>query len=330
MSTFSIGICALLAAVPAIIWSAIFLKRRDKNFKTYIWVFLGGTLTVLPILGYQYVYLALIGDNPDLDFVNKLKGIITGNYWIVLLYAFVGITEEIVKFYIVKILDKRHPEIITTINDALKMGILSALGFAFSENIIYFVRILNSMGTEGLIAPFIFRSVFTVCAHLIFSGIFAYYYGVSKFSKDFVDFKKWQGQKVSILDYASHRRKYIGIGLALSLGLHAFFNTMLSISLPNNINILIVIFQVILMFLFLRHLLGQKTGNLTFILADKYKSTMESKDEDVVLELIGVWFKQKKYKQVYEICERLERRDPDNNVVKIFKSKAFDALQEEN
>ncbi len=84
------------------------------------------------------------------------------------------------------------------------------------------------------------------------------------------------------------------------------------------------------MFLFLRHLLGQKTGNLTFILADKYKSTMESKDEDVVLELIGVWFKQKKYKQVYEICERLERRDPDNNVVKIFKSKAFDALQEEN
>ncbi|MBT6143346.1 hypothetical protein HOH51_02420, partial [bacterium] len=83
MSTFSIGICALLAAVPAIIWSAIFLKRRDKNFKTYIWVFLGGTLTVLPILGYQYVYLALIGDNPDLDFVNKLKGIITGNYWIV-------------------------------------------------------------------------------------------------------------------------------------------------------------------------------------------------------------------------------------------------------
>jgi len=326
---WKIAICALLAALPAFIWSAIFLKRRDKNFKTYFWVFAGGTLTVLPILGYQYLYLYLVGDNPDYDFVKQLKTVVTGNWWIVTLYAFVGITEEIIKFYIVKILDQRNPEIIQTINDSLKMGILSALGFAFSENIIYFVRILDSFGTQGLIAPFIFRSIFTVCAHLIFSGIFAYYYGVSKFSKDFIDFKKWQGERVSILDYDIFRRKYVAIGLGLSMGLHAVFNTMLSISMPNNINILLVIFQVIFMFLFLKSLLNSKTGNLTFILANKYKSSMKAEDEEVVLELVGMWFKQKKFQQVYEICQRLERRDPDNNVVKIFKSKAFDALEAE-
>lgn len=324
---WQIAICTVLAALPAIIWSSIFLKRRDKNFKTYFWVFLGGTLTVVPILAYQYIYLSLIGDNPNWDFVGRLKTIVTGNYWIVLLYAFVGITEEIVKFYIVKILDQRNPEIIKTINDSLKMGILAALGFAFTENIIYFVRILDSMGTQGLIAPFIFRSIFTVCAHLIFSGIFSYYYGVSKYAKDFIDFKKWQGQRVSILDYDNFRRKYIALGLGLSMGLHAVFNTMLSISLPNNVNILFVIFQVIFMFLFLKYLLNSKTGNLTFILANKYKSSMKTEDEDVVLELVGMWFKQKRYKEVAEICQRLERRDPDNNVVKIFKSKAIDALQ---
>lgn len=324
---WKIAICTILAALPAIIWSSIFLRRRDKNFKTYFWVFFGGTLTVLPILGYQYVYLKIVGDNPDLDFVGQLKNVVTGNYWIVTLYAFVGITEEVVKFYIVKILDQRNPEIIQTINDSLKMGILSGLGFAFAENIIYFVRILEAMGTQGLIAPFIFRSIFTVCAHLIFSGIFAYYYGVSKFSKDFIDFKKWQGERVSILDYDNFRRKYVAIGLGLSMGLHAVFNTMLSISLPNNVNILFVIFQVIFMFLFLKYLLNSKTGNLTFILANKFKSSMKAEDEDVVLELVGMWFKQKKYQEVYDICTRLERRDPDNNVVKIFKSKSFDALE---
>ena len=59
------------------------------------------------------------------------------------------------------------------------------------------------------------------------------------------------------------------------------------------------------MFLFLKSLLNSKTGNLTFILANKFKSSMKAEDEDVVLELVGMWFKQKKYKEVYEICQRL-------------------------
>jgi len=325
---FKAIICILLACLPAIIWSYVFLNRRDKNFKTYLWIFLGGTLTVFPILAYQILYSKTIGQT-SYDIVGPLREVLSPNMWYVVLYSFVGITEEFVKFLIVKITDKRHPEIISTLADSLKLGILAALGFAFSENIIYFIRIWTRHGFDGLMGPFIFRSVFTVCAHLIFSGIFAYYYGISKFAKDFIDFQKWQGDKVTIVDYYKFKRKYLLKGLFLSMGLHAVFNTMLSIKLPYNINILLVILQVAGMFMYLQYLLNQKTGNLTFILGEKFHSQMKSKDEDVVLELIGEWYKKEKYTEVIGICERLLKRDPDNNVVKIFMNKSKDALEKQ-
>ena len=109
--------------------------------------------------------------------------------------------------------------------------------------------------------------------------------------------------------------------------LHAIFNTMLSIKLPNNINILFVILQVAAMFMFLQYLLNQKTGNLTFILGEKYHSTMSVENEEVVLELIGQWYNEKKFKEVIGVCERLLKRDPDNNVVKIFMNKSKDELE---
>lgn len=322
-------ICILLAFLPAIIWSYVFLNRRDKNFKTYLWIFLGGTLTVFPILGYQLLYSKTIGDS-SYDIVGPIRNALSPNMWYVVLYSFVGITEEFIKFLIVRITDKRNPEIISTLSDALKLGILAALGFAFSENIIYFFRIWTKHGFDGLMGPFIFRSIFTVCAHLIFSGIFAYYYGISKFARDFIDFEKWKGEKVTIVDYYKFRRKYVYTGLFLSMILHAIFNTMLSIHLPNNINILFVILQVAAMFMFLQYLLNQKTGNLTFILGEKYHSTMQAENEEVVLELIGQWYNEGKYTEVVGVCERLLKRDPDNNVVKIFMNKSKDMIEKES
>jgi hypothetical protein len=80
------------------------------------------------------------------------------------------------------------------------------------------------------------------------------------------------------------------------------------------------------MFMLLQYLLSRKTGSLTFVLADKHRSTMSVKDEEVVLELIGMWYNQGRYEEVNGICERLLKRDPDNNVVKLFKAKVQDQL----
>jgi RsiW-degrading membrane proteinase PrsW (M82 family) len=337
---FITGVSIFLAALPALIWAFIFFSdKRDKFKGLYFKVFLGGTLTVLPIIGMQLGYMNIIGKYPNLDFVFKIKDIIGPAWWIVILYSFVSITEEIVKFYIIRFSDKNHPELITNINQSLKFGILSALGFAFSENILYFSMIWKNFGSEALIAPLLFRSTFTVCAHLCFTGIFAYLYGMSKFSKDFVDFKKWQGEPVAINEYQRIRNKYVFTGLSLSVILHTLFNTTLELgerlgplkigNLDFNIFVVLVVLLVAGMFIYLQHLLSRKTGNLTFILADKHHSTMAQKDEEVVLELIGMWYKEGRYQEVEEICTRLLKRDPDNNVVKLFRAKTQEKLYQD-
>lgn len=57
---------------------------------------------------------------------------------------------------------------------------------------------------------------------------------------------------------------------------------------------------------------------------------MGKKDEDVVVDLLGMWFNDKRYVDVIHVCERLLQRDPDNNVVKLFKAKALDQIDEKN
>lgn len=337
-------ICIGLAALPAIVWSYVFLSDPRTNFRSlYIKVFLGGTLTVLPILGMQKLYFMMVGKFPNLDFVYPLKDWAGEYWWIIILYSFVGITEEFIKFYIVRFSDKTHPELITNINQSLKFGILSGLGFAFSENILYFSNLLPTYlsqwadgGAIAFITLVLFRSTFTVCAHLCFSGIFSYYYGMSKFSQDFVDFKKWQGEKIAPNEFQRIKNKYIFTGLFLAMGIHAMFNSILELGSKNpplqignlsiNIYIVLVVLIVAGMFLFLQHLLSRKTGNLTFILADRHHSTMAPKDEEVVLELIGMWYKEGRYEEVEGICQRLLKRDPDNNVVKLFRAKTQEKL----
>ncbi|MCC7197477.1 hypothetical protein IT413_04775 [Candidatus Peregrinibacteria bacterium] len=53
---------------------------------------------------------------------------------------------------------------------------------------------------------------------------------------------------------------------------------------------------------------------------------MATKDEEVVIELLGLWFKEKKFVDVIHICQRLLERDPGNKVVMLFKAQAADKL----
>lgn len=336
-----------LALIPPILFLVILLTkfRRDKNLKTYIYVFLGGTLTVVPIFLYQLTYKQIAATNPNLDFVGPLKSFLSNQhvaFWAILFYFFIALTEEFIKFYVVKELDKRQPELIVTINDALKLGIAAGLGFAFAENIKYFSDFTNfnlSGSNRGLIQLFIGRTFITLVAHMMFSCIFAYFYGISKFAKDFLDFEKLQGKFVQPNDYIKFRNSNIAKGFILSLLTHAAFN--LSLELPNIITSTSIPLErlrlisqisaigiVISMVVYVGFLLQRKTGNLTFILADKYRSSMAAKDEEVVLELIGMWYKEGRYEEVEQICQRLLKRDPDNNVVKLFQSHAKDKLTE--
>jgi hypothetical protein len=53
---------------------------------------------------------------------------------------------------------------------------------------------------------------------------------------------------------------------------------------------------------------------------------MAKTDEEVVIELLGMWFNKGKYVDVIHVCERLLKRDPENKIVKLFKAKALDQI----
>lgn len=172
---------------------------------------------------------------------------------------------------------------------------------------------------------------------MIFSGVFGYYYGVGKFSIEIVKQSKLVG-KISYISKAlakffniplshAHQQHMIVKGLGIAVLMHAIYNYLLQY----NVIIPVVIF-VILGYIYLRYLLSRKAGHLVLVtdVTEKSKSTLAKKDEDVVVELLGMWFKDGRYVDVMHICERLLERDPDNNVVKLFKAKAMDKMDDKD
>lgn len=112
-------------------------------------------------------------------------------------------------------------------------------------------------------------------------------------------------------------------GLGVAIILHAIFNFLLQLN-----QILPVVAYIIAGFLLLLYMLSRKAGKLILITdeSEGRSSTMARKDEEVVIELIGMWFRDKRYVDVIHICERLMERDPDNKIIQLFKAQALDKM----
>jgi len=323
----------VLALVPVAIWLYILFKDRKHEKKMLLLMFSGGIIAVFTVFFLQFAW----GYLPELDpFLWIEQNISDPTYYYVAIFVAVGVMEELVKQMMVRYVDSKKV-LIQTINDSIRFSFAAALGFAFAENIIYFYTVMQNASIQEVIITVLFRSIFTACGHMIFAGIFGYYFGIAKFSIDISAQKGWQGKRhlstmaisrIFKISYA-HALKETKIlqGLLLAMGVHAVFNYMLQMNF-----ILPVIILVVVSFLFIQYLLKRKAGNLilTMDIDEKRKASMGKTDEDVVLELIGMWFEQKKFVDVMHICERLLERDPDNNVIKLFKAKALDKLDPEN
>jgi hypothetical protein len=107
-------------------------------------------------------------------------------------------------------------------------------------------------------------------------------------------------------------------GLFIAMGIHATFNSLLQFNyfLP-------VIAIVGLGLLYLLYLLAHKAGAIVFASTGQ-SSSMAKRDVDTVLQLLGMWTQEGRYRDVVDICQRLLLRDPDNKVVQLFQAKAMD------
>lgn len=274
-------LAATLAAVPAIIWGYIFYKKQVGKKSMIASTFAVGALFVTPLLIYKYLWQYF----PWLDafqYTDSYKddligfstfGMIPMN--VILTFMIVGVIEEITKLWAVKATDKKQ---ICSIDDAIEMCIMAALGFSFAENIVYFYNIIEVRGAENIFYPFIFRSLFSTFAHIMFSGILGYYYGVALFSGDVLKDKhyekKWRITR--IFAKVLHLKKSLlfhdeklAQGLLIAIVLHAIFNIMLEM----NWVFLLVPFLTG-GYVYLSHLLGQKEAHKNYRLIDEIRNDM--------------------------------------------------------
>ncbi len=322
------ALVVILALIPAIVWFKLWKGRNVSNLaKKYMLLAFGlGALSVFPVFLVHYIWQTF----PQTDVINMIARFeIPQKEKIIILFIIVAIIEEIAKFLVILFIDKSK-NLVNSIHDAIKYGIVAALGFAFAENIYYFYNVGLNIEIYQFLALFAFRSVITVCGHLVFSGIFGNFYGMSKFAKSFATQKYWGNMKK--LDKRAlsdeelekkaelFKRLTIAKGLFFAVTLHALFNLFLELGMISKVLWLITVGLIFLVYLYKR-----RSGYLELLYKRSKFSHMQDRDKDVVLELLGTWYREGKYIEVIKTCKRLLKRDPTNPVVRLFLSKAVDS-----
>lgn len=233
------GICIFVAMIPISVWGYIFYQKNPEDRKWTFITFLAGMVAVVPILLYKYSWQFFPQFNAfdyvkaiDTDFIN-IGDIIVLPWSVVLTFMLVGVFEEYLKHLVVHIVDRKR---FRTIDDAIEYSIIAALGFAYIENILYFTLIWEIQGLKNFVVSVIFRSIFSTFAHILFSGIYGYYYGVAHFSNKIYQDKVRKNRfiLIKLLHNFAHLKgrtlfheEKILEGLLFAVFTHAFFNILL-------------------------------------------------------------------------------------------------------
>jgi RsiW-degrading membrane proteinase PrsW (M82 family) len=239
---FKLILAALLAVVPACIWGYIFYKKQVGQKSMMAKTFLAGAFFVVPLLAYKELWQYFPWINAfqyTHPFKDDMIGFSTFSLIpldIIFTFMIVGVIEEIAKLWAVKATDKK---IIHSIDDAIEMSIMAALGFSFAENILYFYNIISGRGVEDILFPFVFRSLFSTFAHIMFSGVLGYYYGVALFATDELKdehnekrwlFTRWFARLLHFKKETVFHEEKIAQGVLIAIGLHAVFNIFLEMN----------------------------------------------------------------------------------------------------
>lgn len=270
-SIFQVIGSTFLALVPVMIWGRIFYKKDPQSRHLTVIMFLSGAVAVVPILIYKSLWQYFPWINA-FEFTNAYQNDLIGLQTIgliplsvILTFMIIGIIEEAAKYIAMRFGDNMDRSHIRDIDDAILYSILAALGFSFTENILYFYNIWHTQGVENLLYPFVFRSVFSTFAHILFSGIFGYYYGIAYFAKPILQEQMeqrktiWERAICRILkiktEHFFYQEKLLQ-GFLNAVILHAVFNIFLEMNWT-----LFIVPYIALGFIYLTYLLAQKENH---------------------------------------------------------------------
>ena len=182
MNIEQITILAILTLPPVLGWIIFWRKRLVEPEPTHVLVqlFLFGVLSAAPLLFLR----GYLEGHPDLNFLSW----ITSPLALIILLAFL---EEAFKDLLLITgveINKSHFD---KWEDGFEFATLIALGFAFTENILYFWQ---EYAAGGLALSFwwlyFFRSLGTMLGHIIFTGTFGYFYACAYVAKGLVPKEK--------------------------------------------------------------------------------------------------------------------------------------------
>jgi len=266
----------LLAIIPVAVWMPIFLRGNKVNKWLVFFTFIGGIMAAQLILlykGYWDNTINLIFIKVDVvDFRSNIESLILNTALAgFVIFLGIGAMEEFFKFWVMKLINKNF---FRSIDDVISLAIVSALGFSFYENMVYFNAQWGVLEIKTFTLLVISRVTIVTMVHVLCSGILGYYFGLAHFASPLLKLQHAEKKRHSILIFfknllhmsKSHlyHNEMMVIGLVLAMFLHAIYNFVLS-SLVN-LNPIIVSATILTYFFggyfFLMYLLKKKESRL--------------------------------------------------------------------
>lgn len=282
---FEFFLCILLAAIPVIVWFFVFGQRHRHRWSQVLITFIAGMGAAAVILGYQYfwgakfdfLFFSVLPQNFDESIRMQVGSTLLAT---LLIFFSIGFLEEYSKHWLVK---KTNHKIFESIDDVIEFSIIGALGFAFLENIGYFLLHFHD---SYFVSIFFGRSVFVTFVHILCSGIYGYYYGLGHFAKPVLEDRAKEGRMPKIPELV-HRSVHLKrarvfrdematVGLLMAIIIHGTYDFLLEMGtagnfaslftgqqaafIGSNFELHIILLPLILVggFLYLSHLLRRK------------------------------------------------------------------------
>ncbi|MDB4979187.1 MAG: hypothetical protein JWM56_1373 [Candidatus Peribacteria bacterium] len=259
----------IIAAIPALVWSSLFLKYHRERLGHVMLMFFAGILSTVPILFYdalqrhgatlQFFLFTLQPDNfnDKVDLAVRTQLPFLGSLQVQLASMFAGflviaIMEEGSKFWVLHATGKR---MFRSIDDVMQLAIMAAIGFAFAENIInqgYFLGFVNeylrskTVDWGGFLGNVAGRSVLTIMVHIVSTGIMGYFYGLALYAGPYLQEARQHGKTFHVARFihvlsgiplkTAFRICTFTTGMTAAILLHATANFLVSLpeSLPGN------------------------------------------------------------------------------------------------
>ena len=265
-----------LALIPSLIWAALFLKKHRENKWLVFFTFMGGVFAAQLILlykGYWDTTINLIFAKVTLvDFRSNLS-VIIANTILASFATFLGIgaMEEFFKFWVMKFINR---DFFRSIDDVIALAIISALGFSFYENFIYFNGQWSNLSTSGFLLLVASRVTIVTMVHMLCSGVLGYYFGLAHFASPILRMEHKEKKRHPFLTFfnnvlhlrksAMYHSEMMTIGLLLAMFLHAMYDFVLSSTI--NLSSIFVSGTVLIYFFggyyFLSYLMKRKESKL--------------------------------------------------------------------